>query len=165
MRHPALLVAILALFTALFALSSKNDAPGKKEELAVYMGRIQRYHQKLRAAGEAGNAELAAFYLHEIGEVMEEVVEADIEEDGVRISPHMRSYGLSAVEAMERLLRNEGVASMHASSGLLAEACNACHAATGHAFIRIRIPEHVLFPDQDFSPAEAPPSDHQPSFP
>ncbi len=34
----------------------------------------------------------------------------------------------------------------------LTAACNACHQATGHAFIRIQRPADPGFPNQDFQP-------------
>lgn len=123
-------------------------------EVAVYMGRIQQYHQKWWLAGKLGNAELAAFYLHEMEEAMEAIAEADAEEDGVKLKPLMESYGLATIERLEAKLKAEGVSAMHAEAGQLVMNCNACHAASGHPFIRIRVPESVSFPDQVFAPVE-----------
>lgn len=162
MQRLPLVLALLALVLSLFTLlrgeedaahtAQAVDHHGEHIEIAVHMGRIQRYHQKLWAAGREGNAELAAFYLHELEEAMEEIAEADVEEDGVRISPHMKAYGLGTVEALERILKEDGVEALHASSQLLVDACNACHAATGYSFIRIQVPGTVHYPDQDFAP-------------
>ena len=66
------------------------------------MGRIQRYHQKLWLAGEAGNTELAKFYLHEMEEAMEEIAEGHVVEDSVDVSANMRTYGLATVELVEK---------------------------------------------------------------
>lgn len=43
---------------------------------------------------QAGNAGLAAFYLHELEEAMEELVEAAVVDDGVDGSAQMRLFGL-----------------------------------------------------------------------
>jgi hypothetical protein len=116
------------------------------------MGHIQRYHQKWWGAVQAGNAPLAAFYLHELEEAMEDIAEGGVIDDGVDVSAHMRTYGLPAVEQLERLLKEEGLAAMAARGELLVNSCNSCHAATGHDYIRIRVPEEVHYPDQDLSP-------------
>src|SRR5690349_14889212 len=60
--------------------ADEEEHEGEEEhmEVAVYMGRIQAYHQKLWAAGEANNIELAAFYLHEMEEAMEEIAEGHV---------------------------------------------------------------------------------------
>lgn len=122
-------------------------------EVAVYMGRIQRFHQKWWLAGKSGNAELAAFYLHEMEEALEAIAEADVEEDGVKLRPLVESYGLATIERLEARLKADGVAAMHADAGQLVVNCNACHVASGYPFIRIQVPVEVHFPDQDFAPA------------
>lgn len=164
----SVLLAIAALFTAIFTIARMNtlaerlaeaeqkQAPAHEEhlELAVLMGRMQRFHQKWWEAGRQGNAALAAFYLHEMEEAMEEVVEAQVLEDGVDVSAHMRTFGLPIVEQLERRLKEEGVAAMHGDAQLLVNSCNACHIQCGYPFVRIQVPVSVHFPDQDFTPVE-----------
>lgn len=163
MRIASLLIALAALIGLFFAMQrigelerrigSREAGVGDKHiELAVVMGRIQRYHQKLWASGQAGNAELAAFYLHELEEAMEEVVDAQVVEDGIDISALMRTYGISTIELLEKKLKEEGVAALHADAELLVNTCNSCHISSGHAFIRIQVPTAVYFPDQRFEP-------------
>jgi hypothetical protein len=79
-------------------------------------------------------------------------VDAKAMEDGNDISALMRTYGISTVELLEKQLKEEGVAAMHANAELLANTCNSCHVSSGHAFIRIQVPTTVHFPDQDFAP-------------
>ncbi len=166
MRIVSLLVAVAALVLAFIALQ-RVDQPGAEPappvqpdgetgeehfEVAVVMGRMQRYHQKWWASGQAGNAELAAFYLHELEEAMEEVAEAGVMDEGADVSAAMRTYGLPALEELERLLTEEGVQAMHAKGAIMTNACNACHQATQHAYIRLQDPAQHFFPDQDFKP-------------
>lgn len=166
MRIVSLLVAIAAVVLAFIAMQRVDKletllaqpaqtAPESGEEhfeVAVVMGRMQHYHQKWWASGQAGNAELAAFYLHELEEAMEEVVEAGVMDEGTDVSAAMRTYGLPALEELERLLKEEGVQAMHAKGAIMTNACNACHQATEHAYIRIQVPTEVFYPDQVFTP-------------
>lgn len=122
-------------------------------EVAEVMGRLQRFHEKWWAAGSAGNATLAAFYLHEMEESMEEIIDADVVEDGVSLAPLMRSFGVANIEKLEKILEKDGVKAMHAQGAVLVEACNACHGSAGYPFLRIRVPANSSFPDQDFTPA------------
>ncbi|MBK9176642.1 MAG: hypothetical protein IPM46_09975 [Flavobacteriales bacterium] len=165
------ILAILTTLCMVVTLHSCEEAPQQEQavgvahgvesehndghfEVAVYMGRIQRYHQKWWLAGKMGNAELAGFYLHEMEEALEAIADADVEEDGVKLRPLVESYGLASIERLEAKLKAEGVAAMHADAGQLVLNCNACHVASGHSFIRIQEPDEVSFPDQDFAPAD-----------
>lgn len=130
-----------------------EDHDEEHVEVAVYMGRIQTYHQKLWAAGEANNAELAAFYLHEMEEAMEEIAEGHVMEDGVDVSAQMRAYGLSMVGSFEQRLKEEGIAAIHKDATVLANTCNSCHVACGYPYIKVQVPTSVNYPDQDFTTA------------
>ncbi len=161
MARLALILATVALVVALFPLFGTGHEAGPEQapapevaelEVAVYMGRMQRYHQKLWAASRAGNAELAGFYLHELEEAMAEIAEAGLVDEGVPISEPMRTYGLVVVEALERTLETQGVEALHASADMLVNACNSCHSITGHSFIVIQEPVDPQFPDQNFVP-------------
>ncbi len=166
MRRLPLIFSALALVLAAFAILRRQEPanpvdashhePAHEEheeiEVAIYMGRIQRFHQKWWAAGKAGNAALAGFYLHEMEEAMEEIATARIVDEGIDISAHMRTYGLATVEGLEKKLKEQGVSAMHADAALLANTCNTCHAETGHPYLRIVPPTAVFFPDQDFAP-------------
>lgn len=166
MRIVSLLVAIAAVVLAFIAMQrvekletllaqpaqALHESGEEHFEVAVVMGRMQHYHQKWWASGQAGNAELAAFYLHELEEAMVEVANAKVFDEGVDVSAAMLTYGLPALEEMERLLKEEGVQAMHAKGAIMTNACNACHQATQHAYIRLQEPSQLLFPDQDFKP-------------
>lgn len=168
-------LALAALLAGLFALYRSYEAkpsqgspeaiapaqPEKKEEeahehgheeLAEYMMRLQWYANKLYFAGEAGNQPLADFYLHEIEEVMEEVVKAGIVDEGVQVSEHMKAYGLSYAEDFLDELRAEGLGNFgERYSGLIAN-CNSCHTVTEHSYIKIITPTTPVVSNQDFMP-------------
>jgi len=169
------LLALVALLAGLFALyrsydevppagSPKTESiPGpahKKEEahehvheeLAEYMMRLQWYANKLFFAGEAGNQQLADFYLHEIEEVMEDVVQAGIVDEGIQVSEHIKAYGLSYAEDFLAEVRAEGLGSFgERYEGLIAN-CNSCHTVTEHSYIKIITPTVPVVSNQDFRP-------------
>lgn len=123
-------------------------------EVAVIMGRIQRFHQKWWLAGKEGNTELAKFYLHELDEAMEEIADAHVTDDGVDVSAAMRTYGIKTIDQIATTLDKEGVSVMHGQAELMANMCTSCHVATDHGYIRIKQPDAASFPDQDFSLAK-----------
>jgi hypothetical protein len=86
-RHFVPLIATVALLLALWAaiqlwqlrhhLDQQTEALLEPEvELAVYMQQLHHYAQKLHWSGTAGNQQLASFYLHELEETEEKVLEA-----------------------------------------------------------------------------------------
>jgi hypothetical protein len=134
------------------AVDAEHHSEEEHLEVAVVMGRIQRFHQKFWLSARAGNTDLVKFYLHEMEEGMEEVANAGIVEEGIDVSANMRAYGLKVVEHLEEVLEKEGVEAMTAQAELLVNSCNSCHKASGYEMIRIRVPQNVDFPDQDFAP-------------
>ena len=83
---------------------------------------------------QGNNSPLAAFYLHELEETAATIIEAVGEYDGHPVSAlteHMLLPALSGLEV--------AIGAGEADEGMvnLVEACNACHAATEHAFIVI----------------------------
>lgn len=159
----AALLGVVVLFYRVSRIGPVSPQPVAVEEdhygtedleVAVIMGRIQRYHQKLWLAGKEGNTELARFYLHEIDEAMKEISEGGVVDEGVNVSDQMEIYGLPIINKLTEVLDSNGVVAMHGRAGELVGACNACHASTDHGYIRIQVPSAVNFPDQDFAPAK-----------
>jgi hypothetical protein len=134
------------------AASAAAAAPAQPVEVAVHMARIQVYMHKLYWAGMAQNVALADFYRHEIKEVMEEVVKAGVKEDGVDISAMMSATGIQAIDAMKAHLKEKGLDGFRQQYDSLLEGCNSCHAASGHAMVRIQVPTENRYSDQVFTP-------------
>lgn len=121
-----------------------------KPNLVADMGRIQVYMEKLWHAGDAGNAELAEFYRHEIEEVLEDLAAAKIEKDGHDITLRIEQMVLPVLEAWEeRGMRLESA--FEGDYMGLVNACNSCHQVTDHAYIRIQKPERVQTTNQTFT--------------
>lgn len=117
-------------------------------ELAVYMNRLQLYTNKLWFASKNQNWELAAFYLEETEETMQEVTELNIVEDGIRINEQMKTWGIPAIEPLEKAIESKELKSFELEYTNLISNCNGCHTATKHSFIKIKTPDAPAFTNQ-----------------
>lgn len=100
--------------------------------LSELMGEMQRLTHKLVLSANAGNTELVEFYLHELEESSERI-QAEFEAyDGHQIASLMAAM---LDPQIERLEAQEPPADE--AIGQLIDACNQCHVATEHGFIRI----------------------------
>lgn len=144
---------LVAIYAALRPAGAPAAAPEAAGELAYHMAYLERYADKLHAAAAEGNWPLAGFYLHEIEETAEAVVAEHHVEDGVALAPLVETMLLPAVARAEAA-GGDGAAFEAAYRGLVV-ACNDCHAATGHAFVRIAVPDRSGYPNQDFRPVAA----------
>lgn len=116
--------------------------------LAGLMAQMQVYTHKLDLSIQAGNAELAGFYLHELEEVTEEVIENIPDYGGFAVGELTAAMLVASIEAVESATSNE--LADEAMSALV-NSCNNCHAATKHNFIRIERTSNNPF-NQDFGP-------------
>jgi hypothetical protein len=121
----------------------------EKVELAIFMGRLQLFADKLWWAGQAQNEALVHFYLHEMEEAMEELHEAGLVDNGVNISDLVEPYGLMAIEKMEKVAL-DSVSFTNGYSELIGS-CNDCHKTSNYSFVKITIPEIPVFSNQDMS--------------
>ena len=129
-------------------------APATPEvEVAVFMARIQSHARKLWAAGSAGNLPLAEFYRHELKEEMEAVADGNIIDDGVPVSTYMKTYGITAIDALKQQLKDDGLKDFGNRYAALISNCNSCHTATGHPYLVMQVPTSMPFDDQVFAPA------------
>ena len=124
-------------------------------ELAVQMGYLQRFADKLYFAGQAENWPLADFYLHEIEETAAVLTSTDLYEEDIHLNPLVESMLVSQVEALEATVDAADRAQFDAAYISLIQSCNACHGATNHAFVRIQTPEASTYTNQDFRPISA----------
>lgn len=153
-------LTLIAFFSTPGTASVKSNplpvttvAPEKKEdiELAVFMGRMQRFSDKLYFSGKNQNWELAKFYLHELEETSEEVEKANIVEDGHDISKLIGAMLGTTVEATEKsVLNNPSVEKFEENYRAMVAGCNNCHKATDHGFIQISIPKQPTYGNQLF---------------
>ncbi|NJM55197.1 MAG: hypothetical protein HC841_04125 [Verrucomicrobiae bacterium] len=130
--------------------SAAADAP----ELALLMGELQRMTHKLALSADAGNVELAAFYLHESLEQLQKIQKETPEYEGVPVALLVDRMGLPAYDGIQRavLERPASRERLLAAVDNVITGCNVCHAAAQHGFIRITHGTGVNPFNQSFSP-------------
>jgi hypothetical protein len=135
----------------LFPLAEPADAP----ELALLMGDLQRLTHKMALSANEGNAELAAFYMHESLEQLNAIQkQAPVYEDQPvallieRIS--LPSYEKFRESVNARPADKERM--LTALDGVIAS-CNQCHVAAHHPLIRITRGTEVNPFNQSFKPS------------
>lgn len=148
--------AIVILFgVAWFKLASieemLEEAEEEEAEIAVPMGRMQRYADKLYFSGKAENWKLAEFYLEEIDEQAEEVEEANAFEDEVSLSSLIESMLEPQIDSLSESVKNQDKAEFIKRYGILIETCNACHAAAHHEYISIKVPAASSITNQNYT--------------
>ncbi len=119
-------------------------------ELAHPMGQMQKFMDKLHFAGREQNWELAGFYLHELEEQAEEIVESGVHEDGVDVSQLTQQLLVSQIEELEEHVQMEDSAKFESGYLELVDRCNACHQTSSHGFIQIKVPELSMFKNQEY---------------
>lgn len=132
-------------------VASATTAP--QLEVAVYMGRIQVFANKLWSAGKANNVPLADFYRHEMKEAMEDLVKAGITDDGVDVSAKMTLYGIRTLDALKAEMMQNGLKDFDGQYATLVNTCNTCHTECGKPFLLVKVPTFTRYDDQEFAPA------------
>lgn len=161
MKIPSLL-ALVALLVAAFALVTALDskkatrpevvADPEDFELGAAMGNMQRFTEKLHFAGQAGNWPLADFYLHEINELSETIIDAKVVDEGVKVGELMKAMLPPSIAAVQESIQSRDPAQFATRYEGLLTSCNACHMSAKHAFVKIVVPKQPTYQNQDFSP-------------
>jgi hypothetical protein len=134
------------------ALPPSDDAP----ELAPYMGQLQRLMHKLGLSIDAEHTELARFYLYETKELTETICEEVPEYRGHPIALLIgRTLG-PELDGLAQALEGKAPEALGKAYEAAIAACNDCHRATQHAFIRVPTRASGVPYLQTFERAEAP---------
>jgi hypothetical protein len=129
----ALPTLVLAVALAGPAAPVAANGPG----LAVMMERMQTYTHKLQLSLAAGNARLADLYIHELEESAEYIIDHLPRYHDYPVGELTREMLLPAIEALEDAVDSGDWAESGARFTQLLDQCNACHTATGKAYIRM----------------------------
>jgi hypothetical protein len=151
----ALIVAAIALVIALEAKKAARPevvADPEDFQLGAAMGNMQRFAEKLHFAGQAGNWALADFYLHEIDEMAETIIEARVVDEGVKVGELMKAMLPPSIASVQEAIQSRDPAQFASRYEGLLSSCNACHTSTRHAFVKIVVPKEPTYQNQDFSP-------------
>jgi len=119
-------------------------------ELADIMLRMQIHMDKLHFALKLKNQPLAAFYVDELGEALEEIMQANLREENVALSPLVKNMVVPKLEIVEQNISEYNPDLLRAGYLELLESCNNCHRATNHGFIRIIVPERPALANQEY---------------
>lgn len=129
---------------------AKQDVP----ELADAMGQLQTYFHKYALAVDAKNHELATFYFHEVRASADGIKKNIPGYEGYDIARFMNTFLDPTIEPVEKALANKNWEQVRKRTIQVVQACNSCHNATSHGFVKIT-PGFDNNPfNQDFSAPE-----------
>ena len=155
------LVIVLALPGAACRQSTPAATASKPatEAYAPGLGEImtlqQMRHTKLWLSGEAGNWDLAAYEIKELGEGFDDVVKFHPTHEESPVAPkdaipRMITAPLADVRAA---VDRKDAKGFEQAYDTLTKACNDCHQATNFSFNRVQRPAMNPYPNQVFAPA------------
>ncbi len=138
--------------------TTSSDQPQKAAqdvpELADAMGQLQYYTHKYALALDAENHELATFYFHEVRAAADGIKENIPGYEGYEIARFMRLFLDPTIEPVETALANRNWEEARQNTIDMINACNACHNATSHGFVKVTPGFDDNPYNQDFSGAE-----------
>ena len=124
-------------------------APGLGEIMALQ----QMRHAKLWLAGSADNWPLAGYELDELKEGFEDAARYHAVHDNVPVGAMIEKLTAEPMAALAKAIEARNAAQFAQAFDRLSAACNACHQAAGHPYIRIGRPAGSPYPNQIFAPA------------
>jgi hypothetical protein len=147
------LIGIAFLAAACAACRQAAPATSYTPGLGELMTLQQMRHTKLWLAGDAGNWNLAAYEIKELGEGFDDIVTYDPTHEGSPVAPK---------DAIPRMVRGpladlQGAVEKKDPSAFipafdaLTQACNDCHQATNFGFNVVQRPAANPYPNQIFT--------------
>lgn len=154
---PILLAAIVVLGTVVAwqinrLQTSIAESAERDYELAIGMGHMQAWMDKLYFSGTEGNWPLADFYLHELEETTEEMVQANLVKHKQPLTPLFESLLIPEIERLEDVVDHPDSELFLRHYDQLVRACNDCHNQTGYGYIQMQRPESPAYTNQRFAP-------------
>jgi hypothetical protein len=130
---------------------ARADVTPDGEELGPYMSTQQHYMHKLGLAIQNRNQPLAEFYFEELEEGFEVIERKFPAYDGYPIAALVKSVFDPVKPALARALAAADWPGAGAAYASGVSACNTCHAAAKHEYVKIAAPTGNPF-NQTFSP-------------
>lgn len=118
------------------------------------MTQMQAVVHKLSYAIDAENSDLLDFYIHELEELSNELIEADLWYHDHPVGGLTNSMLLPAIEELEEAEGSGDWAVVQAKASLLIQSCNSCHITTGYEYVVIQEQAEANPFNQDFSPRQ-----------
>jgi hypothetical protein len=116
------------------------DVTASGEELSTYMSHLQRHAHKLGLSIQAKNKPLADFYFTELGETLEIIQKKFPQYEGLQIAALSKAMIDPAKPALSKSLAAGDWSTAPGSYDKLLAACNNCHVAVKHEFIKVVVP-------------------------
>jgi len=142
------LVSAAGLSVAATAAGPEPYAPGLGDFMTAY---VQPHHTKLWFAGAAGNWELAAYEANELDETFEDVKTYQGTWKNVPVDRLVGALLEPSLKKVDAAIAAKNIAAFKTAYGGLTAACNACHTAARHGFIRIVVPAANPYADQNLT--------------
>ena len=151
-----LLLAVLLAFT-FTTPNTEVNANEDGEELATYMGELQRLTHKLQLSIEANNPQLASFYLQESFHIYEEVQSKLPVYEDIPVAIYLDRFALPTYQPLRQFLsakpKNIDPTQGTRMLNTIIEGCNKCHQVSHFGFVKIQSNSHNPYL-QDFSPQQ-----------
>ena len=149
-------LAVAACLTA--GACSRPATPAAAEPFVPGLGEImslqQMRHTKLWLAGEAGNWDLAAYEIDELGEGFDDVVKLHPTHKESPVAPKdaIPRMVTGPIDDLRKAVASRDPAAFAQAYDALTTACNDCHQATNFGFNRVQRPATNPYPNQVFEP-------------
>jgi hypothetical protein len=119
---------------------ARADVTPSGEDLASYMTHLQRHSHKLGLSIQAKNKPLAEFYLTELGEMFEIIQRKFPQYEGVQVAALSKAMIDPAKPALSKALAASDWPGATTAYDKYLAACNGCHQAAQHPFVKIVAP-------------------------
>ena len=139
-------VALLTLATPAEAAQPEPYVPGLGEIMTLQ----QMRHAKLWFAGAARNWPLADYELDELKEGFEDAAKLHPVHEGVPVGDMIAKLTTGPLQGISAAISKKDTAAFAQAFDRLTAACNSCHQAANHGFIRIGRPTSPPFGNQIF---------------
>ena len=142
------------LLTLGSACRSAPEAEPYTPGLGEIMTLQQMRHTKLWLAGQAGNWDLAAYEIKELGEGFDDIVKYHPTHEGSPVAPKDAIPRMVAapVADLRVVIESKGARAFEPAFDALTKACNDCHRATNFGFNAVQRPTMNPYSNQAFAP-------------
>ena len=126
----------------------------KQAEPGLYevMTQMQTVVHKMSYAIDAENSDLLDFYIHELEELSDELIEADLWYHDHPVGGLTKAMLIPTIEDLEDALESGNWTDVQAKASILVQSCNSCHISTGYDYVVIQERAETNPFNQDFSP-------------
>jgi len=140
----------------------ENGEHGHGVRLGLKMQNISHRFAAIWYAGNAERPEMLDYQVHELQETIEQIEQADIEENGIDVAEQLDVRVATPAEEFEKLVANGKLEKFREQYRETIERCNSCHTATEHGFLEVTVPERNPYPNLRLEASDEERPSHQP---